>query len=85
MVSSIQPNSQWTAAGLQQNDVIEQVNEVKVASWLDFRSVLLDSSAKGRKTVKIQLNRDGQQMEMTAPSRPAGLQLREDNPQPDFE
>ena len=85
VVSSIQPNSQWVAAGLQQDDVIEQVNEVKVASWLDFRSVLQDSSANGRKTVKIQLNRDGKQMELTAPSRPTGLQLREDNPQPDFE
>ena len=85
VVSSIQPNSQWMAAGLQQDDVIEQVNEVKVASWLDFRSVLQDSSANGRKTVKIQLNRDGKQMELTAPSRPTGLQLREDNPQPDFE
>ena len=85
VVSSVQPDSRWMAGGFQKDDVIEKVNEVKVTSWLDFRSVLQDSSAKGQETVKIQLNRDGQQMNLTAPSRPTGLQLREDNPQPDFE
>jgi len=56
VVTQVQPDSPAADAGIQQGDVVEEVNHQPVKSANDFRSALTNAS----KSVLLLINRDGQ-------------------------
>lgn len=67
VVTDVEPNSPAADRGLQAGDIISSINALEIGSTADVNKVLSDAAKAGRKSVLVQITRDGNSSFVTLP------------------
>jgi serine protease Do len=67
VVTDVEPDSQAAQRGLQAGDIISSINSLEIAAGADVDKALSDAAKAGRKSVLVQILRNGQTSFVTLP------------------
>ena len=68
VVTNVEPNSAAATRGLQNGDIISSINSLQITGTADVTKAMADAASAGRKSVLVQIERDGQTSFVTLPA-----------------